>query len=104
MSEHTPGPCYAVEGTPHVYKNWNGEQVKLATVHAPAWHENVNSASREAFANALLYAAATELLSIVARVVKECESTFYDPADMSPEWVEIHKAARAALTKAGAQP
>ena len=77
MSEHTPGPCFAEEGTPHVYKRWNDHVVILATVKDPTWHEDRHCAAQEAFANAVLYAAAPDLLAIFTDVL----NAFWD---MSP--------------------
>lgn len=59
--KHTKKSCYAVEGENGVYCDWAGKQVRLATVHTPDWHEDHLCGSREAFANAQLYAAAPDM-------------------------------------------
>lgn len=68
MAEFTRKPLFAEEGTPHIYAEWNGKRVILATVQVPEWHEDRISGGREAYANAVLYAAAPELLETLRAV------------------------------------
>jgi len=69
LARASNGPCYAEEGTPHVYQDWAGRKVKLVTVHVPDWHEDRLCGGREAFANAQLAAFAfTHLPSLLDRI------------------------------------
>lgn len=101
MSKFTGKECYAVKGENGVYTDWAGKKVRLATVHAPDWHEDYICGSREAFANAKLYASAPdmyealeELLSAVDSHNEANNATMIDP--------HATAAARTALAKAGA--
>lgn len=68
MPKYTRKPHFTEEGTPHIYAEWNGKRVVLATVRVPEWHEDQLSGGREAYANAVLYAAAPELLEALREV------------------------------------
>lgn len=41
-----------------------------------------------------------EFVSFVKAVVADCEDTFYDPEEMSDEWVELYRWAKTLLAKA----
>jgi hypothetical protein len=110
MPKHTRKPHLTEEGTPHIYAEWNGKRVVLATVQTPEWHESQVSGSREAYANAVLYAAALDMLAALHSLVEgidvpesNCSCHISPPCSDCVEHGHVREAleqAQAAIAKA----